>query len=122
MPIISRSDQLPSLLTARPSFLPGGSVRLRLPELDELERGQWEKRLSDLRGACGCKSGAVSLLAFLALCGLLAGTGVVGVTPLKLALLLPGAFVAGAAGKLGGLLVSRIRLRRTVAMLRRRLG
>jgi len=120
---VHRPDELDLILAADRKR--SGQVVLALESLEPYERADWEKRINRYFRACGCGSAAGGLtLAFLVGAAL-------AVTYYDLLLQRP-LVVVGLAllmllaalglGKTFGLWVARLRLRSTVASLRRRLA
>jgi len=100
------------------------AVRLRIPQLAASDAERWEGRINAQLRICGCFSGA--------LMALLAAIGGAGYAILRLASggavtwstvwACGGAILAAAAaGKLGGLAIGQVRLRRSLAGLLRSL-
>jgi hypothetical protein len=100
-------------------------VALAIPSVDPTELAGWEARINRHYGACGCSTGAVTVLAtgiVLAILGVRYADMIVRHPLLASSVGLMALMASAGAGKTVGLLVSRVRLKAVVAALRRRLA
>jgi hypothetical protein len=97
-------------------------IQLLTDEFDSAERTMWERRLLAHYEDCGCDAGAVAVLlalsAFVAVAIALPGER----TWTTIGLGIAATFAAALIGKLAGVVVARILLRRDIRDVRARLG
>jgi hypothetical protein len=92
------------------------SVRLALPGLNDQRRTEFERRLAQQLAACGCNEGSVAVLLYVATVPALAIAGPLApASALGWVALFAGLLGASLLGKVAGLTVARLRLRRVVA-------
>jgi hypothetical protein len=115
--VIRNAADLQLLLPGRTQWR---AIELYSPELPPDEQASWQDRLARDYGACGCETGRYFMAASLLGIALLMWQtwGLVDWSWLDRGLWAFGIlFAAAFVGKLAGLLVARLRLRRTVAAL-----
>ena len=120
-PLAINRHSLGAVLERGPRAVPSSvPILIDDPTLTLVERTRWESRLTALYNECGCHEGALGFVAaFPVLLALLLwsqpGFGLLEPGGLALLVVLP--LVGAIAGKLLGLAVGRLRLRRAVAEL-----
>lgn len=121
VPLVIDRNSLTAVLERGPRALPSSvPILIDDPSLTSAQRAEWEARLSRLYNECGCHEGALGLLAALpVLLALLLwrqpGFGLLDPGGIALLVLLP--LVGAIGGKLLGLALGRLRLRRAVTEL-----
>jgi hypothetical protein len=129
--VVYQQNDLRNILRPEGILHPFRKPRLliRIPHMPESEAMAWESRLEELRQACGCSGGALSLGAFVfgfVAVSLVNGSAVTGNLQLREHLLLGGIFLSGVIvssllGKLIGLCLTQVRYRRVCLRLQDRL-
>jgi hypothetical protein len=121
IPLVIDRNSLGAVLKRGPRAVPTSvPILIDDPSLTSVQRAEWESRLSRLYNECGCHEGALGLLAaFPVLLALFLwrqpGFGLLDPGGIALLVALP--LLGAIAGKLLGLAVGRLRLRRAVAEL-----
>ena len=117
MPIVTSLDDLHRLTATPLPYFPEAGVQVDLAKLDLDLRVTWSERLSRHYGACGCTSGAVSLVVFFVAAISFWLIGYVDMSFVILGGLLVGALISSAVGKAIGIASGRIMLRHDVKVL-----
>lgn len=99
-----------------PRLAPGSvKVEIKLPGIEGVQREQFELRLAHELAACGCREGSIAVLIYLAVVPLLAMFGPFAAnSALTWIGIVGGVLVAGMLGKVMGLTLAHVRLRRIV--------
>jgi hypothetical protein len=119
--VISDIAALEKLATLGGMLAGASSVDLELPGMGQEELSHWQAMINRQLAACGCKEGGIFLVTSLAVYGpylLLHPQGLALSGWAKLGYGLGIAFVAGAAGKVIGLLRARKLLKRIISRLK----
>ena len=118
MPVVASIQQLDRLTRAPIPFSSESAVHLEIPGMSEIERLEWQRKLTRYYSSCGCKSGAVSLTLFLVAWILAIVSGVMSLSARSGGILLAGLLMASLLGKVLGMISGRIALKLSVRWLR----
>lgn len=98
-------------------------VQIALPGVEGAQREQFERRLAHELAACGCPEGSITVMVYLVAVSLLALLGWLPLTSiLAWVAIVVGLVAASLLGKVFGLTIAQVRLRRVIAELQTALG